>query len=278
MIIQLQPFQNVVASGIATTDLRHLLGQTLENITLRLGGTTFTKSMITLIQLKGGGKVLWESTGARTDARSLWRGGVASASYLEIDFTEKKARTLAAYMAGGFDTSYGAVRDLRLEVTISGATAPTLDGFCECSAPDLSPQAAGYRPLIARVHSFTQSIGAAGTFALNVPHLDPGAGGSIFKRIAIFGSLVTGARVERNGVREWEHISAGANLFNANQYGRVNSAGLFMIDFVTAGVVQGEALDTRPAANCLSAAVYATFSGAETVTVEAEVLEPAAAY
>lgn len=277
MIIQLQPFQNVVANGVATTDLRHVLGQNIENITLALAGT-FTKSMITLIQLKGAGKVLWESSGSRTDSRMQWRGQTASTTFLEIDFTEKRAKTLAAYMAGSFDTSFGAVRDLRLEVTISGATGPGLGGFVECSAPDLSPAAAGYRPLIARVHNFTQTIGAAGTFALQVPHLDPGQGGSIFKRIAIFSANMTGARVERNGVREWEQISTGAANFNALQYGRVSQAGAFIIDFVTGGVVQGEALDTRPAANCLSAAVYGTFSAGETITVEAEVLEPAAAY
>ena len=57
----------MVASGIANCDLNPLLGTTLECLNLTLGGT-FTKAMITLIQLKANGKVIWESDGTKTDA------------------------------------------------------------------------------------------------------------------------------------------------------------------------------------------------------------------
>lgn len=275
-VIQLQPFTNVVASGTAITDLRHLLGMNIERITLALGGT-FTKSMITAWQLKANGKVILDSTGSRTDSRMQWRGITAAAGFLTIDFLEVRAKTLAGVLAGSLDTTFG-VQDLRLEVTISGATSPTLAGFAEVSNPIEQQDLQLIRPLIARVHYATQTIGAAGTFALAIPHFDPNSGGSLFKRIAIFSSSITGARVERNGVREWEHVTAAANNFNAGEYQRTNQAGLFMLDFIQDGFFQDRLLDTRPAAKTNTANLFATFSGAETVTIEVETLEPLAVY
>jgi hypothetical protein len=275
--IVLNPFQNVVASGIATTDLRHLLGTTISRIQLRLGGTTFTKAMMTLIQLKANGKVIWESTGSRTDSRMQWRGITANAAFLSLDFTEVRAKTRAAQMAGALDTTIG-VRDLRLEVTIAGATAPTLDGVAEVNDPQIDANLAGLRPLIARVHFFTQTIGAAGTFPLLVPHFDPNAGGSIFKRIVVFSANMTGARVERNGIREFEVLSAAQNNYMGIEYGRTTQASVFPLDFMLDGFIESGVLDTRPAAKCSNAIAYGTFSAGETITVEAETLEPLDVY
>lgn len=275
-LIQLQPFNNVVASGTAYTDLRHLLGYAVERITLQLGGT-FTKSMITGYQLKANGKVILDSSGSRTDSRMQWRGIAANASFLTIDMMELRAKTKLAMCAGVLDTTIG-IKDLRLEVTISGATSPTLGGFAEVSTPLTQPEFAGVRPLVSRVHYVTQTIGAAGTFPIIVPHMDPNSGGSIFKRIHLFSSNCTGARVERNGIREWEITSTAANNFSGTEYGRASQAGLFAIDFFVDGYMEDRLLDTRPAAKTTTAALYATFSAGETITVEVETLEPIDVY
>lgn len=276
-IIQLQPFNNVVASGVSYTDLRHLLGMGIERLTLQLGGGAFTKSMITSWQLKANGKVIAESTGARTDARMQWRGITANASFLTIDFLELKAKTKQGLSAGVLDTTIG-IKDLRLEVTISGATTPTLAGWAEVCEPMTAPEFAGVRPLVARVHFVTQTIGAAGTFPLIIPHFDPLSGGSIFKRIALFSANCTGVRVERNGQREWEMIGTAANNFNAGEYARVPQAGLFMVDFVADGFFESRVMDTRPASKTTIAAFYGTFSAGETITCEIESLEPVDVY
>lgn len=276
-VIQLPPFTNVVASGVAICDLRQLFGYAIERLTLNLGGTTFTKAMMTLIQLKANGKVIFDSTGARTDTRNAYRGITAGANFLTIDFLELRARTPLGLQGGCLDTTLG-IKDLRLEVTISGATAPTLAGFAEVTTPQIDPQFGNLRPLIARVHNLTQTIGAAGTFALQVPHFDPNSGGSIFKRLAIFSANMTAARVERNGIREWEMASAAQNNFNQVEYQRVTQAGLFMIDFMVDGLQENRLLDTRPASRTTTANVFGTFSGGETVVVEAEVLEPLDVY
>lgn len=87
----LNPFNNVVASGIANCDLNPLLGTTLEEIHLGLGGT-FTKAMITLIQLKANGKVVFETTGTNLDlAENFKNYTAADAARLTISFMEGKA-------------------------------------------------------------------------------------------------------------------------------------------------------------------------------------------
>lgn len=275
--VPLQPFSNVAATGLAITDLRHLFGYAIERITLQLGGTTFTKAMLTSIQLKANGKVIFDSTGSRTDARQAFRGITASANFLTIDFLELRARTKLGLVGGALDTNLG-IKDLRLECQITGATAPTLQGSAEVSPPQLGAEYQQLRPLIARVHTLTQTIGAAGTFALTVPHLDPNSGGSIFKRIALFSANCTGARVERNGIREWEVNSTALNNFRQVEYARATQTGLFMLDFILDGLQEDRVLDTRPAARCTTANVFATFSAGETITVEAEVMEPLDVY
>lgn len=276
-IVPLNPFQNVVASGTAICDLRNLFGYTVERIILQLGGGALTKAMLTGIQLKANGKVIFDSTGSRTDARMQFRGITGNVAFLTIDFCELKARSKLGLMGGALDTTLG-IKDLRLEVTIAGATSPTLIGYAEISTPQLGQEYAFMRPLIARVHQLTQSIGGAGTFPIVVPHLDPNSGGSLYKRIAIFSAQITGARVERNGIREYEVSSIAANSFNQVEYGRVAQASLWMIDFIADGIFEDRVLDTRPGGRTTTANVFGTFGGAETITIEAEVMEPLDVY
>lgn len=276
-IIALNPFTNVVASGVAICDLRNLFGYTIERITLQLGGGALTKAMLTSLQLKANGKVIFDSTGSATDSRMQWRGITANAAFLTIDFLELKARSKLGLMMGGLDTTIG-VKDLRLEVTIAGATTPTLIGYAEVTQPQLAAEYANVRPLIARVHRVSQTIGAAGVFPLQVPHLDPNSGGSIFKRIHLLSANCTGARVERNGIREWEANSVAFNNFNGAEYGRTSQASLFPLDFIADGLMEDRVLDTRPAVGCTIAQVYGTFSAGETIVIEAEVLEPLDVY
>ncbi len=276
-VLPLNPFQNVVASGVAICDLRNLFGYTVERIFLQLGGTALTKAMLTGIQLKANGKVIFDSTGSATDSRMQFRGISASANFITIDFLELKARSKLGLMGGALDTTLG-IKDLRLEVTIAGATAPTLIGYAEVSTPQTGQEYAFMRPLIARVHRLTQSIGGAGTFPLVVPHLDPNSGGSLFKRIMIFSANITGVRVERNGIREYDIASVSANNFNQIEYGRVVQASLWPVDFVLDGIFEDRVLDTRPGGRTTTANIFGTFSAAETITIEAEVLEPLDVY
>lgn len=274
----MNPFNNVVASGVANCDLNNLLGTTLECINLSLGGT-FTKAMITLVQLKANGKVIWESDGSKNDSGESFKNyATADAAKLSLNFMEPKSKTVNAFQAGAIDLSVeSGITNLRLEVTISGATSPTLSGIAELSpALDVESER-NIRFLIQRRHRVTMTIGAAGTFALQVPHLDPSGGGSVFKRIYIFSANCTAIKAQREGITEFEVLKA-ENEWIQKKAGRSPQANLVVFDPVLDGIQSGRVWDTRPANGVRSAQLYGTFSAGETITIETEELLPLNAY
>lgn len=277
-IVKCFPFTNVVATGLAICDLSNLLGSTIETIDLDLGGTTFTKAMMTSIQLKANGKVIIETTGSACDSRQQFRGHPASASKLTIDLTEAKARTVAAFQSGALDTSAGSgIAQLRLEVQITGATAPTLAATAQVSPPQNAPEQAAYRDLIARVHRVTQTIGGAGEFPLAVPHLDPAGGGSVYKRIVVYTAQGNAFKVIRNGQTDFEATKA-QNEWAQQRAGRTPQTNIIVIDPILDNMQSGRVLDTRPSSGVQSAQVLMTFAAGETITIETEELIPLQAY
>jgi len=270
----LNPFNNVVASGIANCDLNPLLGTTLECLNLSLGGT-FTKAMITLIQLKANGKVIWESSGTNADALENYKNyATADATKLSINFMEPKAKTVNAFQAGSIDLSPDSgITNLRLEVTIAGATTPTLSGIAEVSPAIDIPSERAIRFLIQRRHRNTQTIGAAGTFSLQVPHLDPSGGGSVFKRIAVYSANMTALKAMREGITEFEVLKA-ENEWIQKKALKSPQANLVVFDPILDGIQAGRVWDTRPANGVKSAQLYGTFSAGETITIETEELLP----
>jgi hypothetical protein len=274
----LDPFLNVVANGTAICDMNKFLGTVLEKITLTMGGT-LTKAMLTLIQLKANGKVIFETTGANLDAANLFNtAAVADATILKIDFMDRKARTVNAYQAGALDLSKDSgITSLRLEVTIAGATAPTLIGFADNSPPSADPAEAGIRWLMGRKHRATVNIGAAGTFALPIPHLDPAGGGSNYRRIYFYSANMTGLKTIREGVTEHELQKLQNEAAQKDNF-KVPQANMVVFDPVQTGQIQGCSWDTRPSSGVRSAQFYGTFSGAETIVIETDELIPFSAY
>ncbi len=268
------PFNNVIASGIANCDLNSLLGTTLECLNLSLGGT-FTKAMITLIQLKANGKVIYETTGTNCDLlQNFLNYASADATKLSINFMEPKTKSINAFQAGAIDLSPDSgITNLRLEVTISGATAPILSAIAEVSPAIDIPSERQLRFLMLRRHRNTQSIGGAGTFSLQVPHIEPSGGGSVFKRIGIFSALCVAIKAQREGITEFE-VTKAENEWIQKKAGRAPQTNLVVFDPVLDGIQAGRVWDTRPAVGVRSAQLYATFSGAETITIETEELLP----
>lgn len=275
----LNPFNNVLAAGIANVDLNPLLGTTLECINLTLGGGAFTKAMITLIQLKANSKVIWESDGSKLDALENFKNyAAADATKLSINFMEPKTKTVNAFQAGAIDLSPDSgITNLRLEVTTAGATTPTLTGIAEVSPAFAVESEKAIRFLVARRHRVTQTIGAAGTFGLQVPHIDPSGGGSVFKRIAIFSANCTAIKAMREGIAEYD-IGKTDQEWIQKKAGRSPQANLVVFDPILDGIQAGRVWDTRPAAGCRSAQLYGTFSAGETITIETEELLPLNAY
>ena len=154
LLIKNLPFTNVAASGVASVSLP--VGMSYNRIFLQLGGTTFTKSMITDIKVRVNGKVVLQNTGSRLDAINAYRGRGSNANFLIIDFTEPEAKTMSDQYIGNVNTASG-VSSFTIEVTIAGATAPTLDSWSELAPP--APLG-----IIAKQIQFTTSFGGSGEF------------------------------------------------------------------------------------------------------------------
>lgn len=273
----LDPFQNVANSGVAIGDLNKFLGTVLEKITLVLGGT-FTRAMITKIELKANGKVIYETDGTKLEASNVYNGATTDVTILKLDFMDRKAITVNARQAGAIDLSVGSgITQLRMEVTIAGATSPTLAGFADVSPPTADPAEAGIRGLIARRHRATYVVGAAGTFALPIPHLDPAGGGSNYRRIYLYAANCTAIKTMREGVTEHELTKAQNEAAQKDNF-KSPQANLIVFDPVQDGQLSGRTWDTRPVSGVRSAQFYATFSAGETITIETEELLPYAAY
>lgn len=263
------PFSNVVASGVATNQVTP--GRTLENLRLKLGGTTFTKAMISMVKLKANGKVIIEGTGAQLDAINAYRGESTNAAFLDVQFADYSQIAELDRMVGAFDTSLG-VSNITTEVTIAGATAPQLTPILIESAQqkDRAGNAAPFAGLIGKILSYPFSQATGGVLPVTVP-FGPQSG-SIIKRLHVFHSgTMTGATVKQDGLVIHESVTA-ENVFDQTKAGRVPQNNVYTIDFCLDGNIK-KALDTRDAR---SLEWLFTFSAAGSGTVLVEYLDPLA--
>ena len=237
------PFSNVVASGTATNQVTP--GRTVENLRLKLGGTSFTKAMISGIKIKANGKVIVEGTGSDIDKINAYRGHVADAAFLDLFFADYQLNNELDRMVGAFDTSVG-ISNITSEITIAGATAPTLSPILiESAAQKASTgEAAPFAPLISKLLRYPFNIATGGRLPVNVP-FGPQSG-SIIKRLHVFhGGNMTGATVKEDGLVVHESVKA-ENEYEQKRFGRVPQANVYTLDFVADGDIR-KALDTRNA-------------------------------
>lgn len=261
------PFSNVVASGTATNQVTP--GRTLETMRLKLGGTTFTKAMISGIKIKANGKVIVEGTGSDIDKINQYRGHVADAAFLDLFFADYQLNNELDRMVGAFDTSLG-ISNITSEITTAGATAPTLNPILIESAAQKTNtgDAAPFAPLISKLLRYPFNIATGGKLPVNVP-FGPQSG-SIIKRLHVMhGGNMTGATVKEDGLVIHESVKA-ENEYEQKRFGRVPQANVYTIDFVADGDIR-KALDTR---NAKSLEWLFDFSAADSGTVYVEYLDP----
>jgi len=250
------PFFNVVADGLATLELPK--GDTYHRIVLKLGGGAFTKAMITQIRCKLNGKIFYEITGARLDAINQQKGLAASASYLTIDFNEPNAKAAGGMYLGAIGTLSG-VTSFTIEVTIAGATTPTLSAQCMVSAG----QALG---AISGIIATPQTVSAAGEFLFDFPH-GPSVGHSI-KRTHIFHTNLTHFRMKKNGLELFEKTPLADYQFMQAEFGQTAQSGLFTFDPVLDNNISG----LMNTANAQTLEFWSTVSAADTLSYYTEVL------
>lgn len=245
---QLEPFNNVVATGRAVCSTKLVLGNVVERIVLELGGTTFTKSLITAIRVRLNGKVVFgDVSGTHLDLIQQYLNIVNDTARLTIDFTEPVARNVQGELMGGIDTVAAGVTDFTIEVDISGATAPTLTGYVQMRTPD-SMASAGFaeatRPVIRAVIPTTIPVTASGEIQASV---NIGSSGeSLIKRLFIYSTILTGFRVKKDSVDVFGSNALGSGIVNyiAQEYGRKNQTNLYVWDPLVDGN-QIDAVTTR---------------------------------
>ncbi len=260
------PFSNVVATGTATNQITP--GRTLENFKLKLGGTSLTKAMLTAIKVKANGKVIIEGTGAELEKLNAYRGETTNAAYLDIPFADYCLNNEFDRMVSAFDTSLG-IANITTEVTVTGATAPTLTPIVVESAAQKSRggEYQPFAPLVAKVLKYPYNIASGGRLPITVP-FGP-QNGAIIKRLHVLhGGNMTGATVKQDGLVIHESLKA-ENEQEQVRMGRVPQANMYTLDFVVDGDIR-KALDTRDAK---SLEWLFDFSAADTGSVIVEYID-----
>lgn len=257
LFIKNLPFTNVVANGVASVSLP--IGMSYNKILLQLGGT-FTKAMITNIKVKLNGKTVYENTGSRLDLINTYRKRAVSTAFLVIDFTEPDAKDMAEQFIGNLNTAQG-VSSLTLEVTIAGATAPTLESFSE-----LAPPAA--LAAIAKQILFTGSFGGAGKFPLKL--IDIANRGAIIKRVHFaHGGFVTAVEVKKNGVVIYDNIITAVNTFYQLEHNKVAQTNIYTFD----PCLDNNYSNAIRTADATSLEFNITVSAADTITAVLEAVD-----
>lgn len=222
--LKLPPFENVGANQTAIMP-RLPMGETYHAILLKLGGGSFTKSQITQIKIRLGGKVIWDVTGDQLDSVNKYMGMTANAAYLLIPFSDFNARTIAGEPIGAIDTSLE-YSDFSMEVKIGGATTPSLDAWrfttpVKATRPE-------HRPLLRAMVAGTHNIGASGTYSL--PIALGSNDGALLKRLFMFHSNITQFDVKLNGADLQDEGENGAVEFMQNNLTRVTQTGMLAYD------------------------------------------------
>ena len=272
-VVKVNPFTNVAASSLATTQFIPDRNLAVYAIVLVLGGTFVVDTHITLVVVKSGGKELFRITGARLQDINGYDGMASDVDHLIIPFADPTARTARGEHLGSLDMTI--YRDpLTIEVTIGAATAPTLDAFALITPPKLQ-LGFGYTPDEAQLHralieSIIQTSAAVTRKAFGI-----GLGseaGALIRKIVFFHATLTSLAVKRNGLDIFDDVDEALNDFiQQDVYARVTNAALYAWDPVVNGN-QSEARTTvNPDGTAANYQILVTDSAADTITVLADV-------
>lgn len=269
-IVRLEPFENVAANARAVLKSSRVLGNTVEAVHLKLGGT-LTKALITLIRVKLNQKTIWEITGSELDSYNAYLGMPQDASHLSLYFGEPRARTVQGQLLGAIDTSLG-VRDFTLEVDLGAGAGHTLQAWAEISPPKLLGPAEN-----ALIRGLLLSTLTPNSAADHTLHINTGnAAGALIKRLAVFHANLTKFRVKRDGVDIFEDVDIALNSFIQNNTGHDPQAGLYVADFIHDDN-QSRAITTRrPDGTEVNHQFIFSTSAADTMRVLADVYAPLA--
>lgn len=234
---RLNQFPVVPATGVASLVTDELVDRSIEAIVLELGGTSFTKAMITSIRVRLDGKDIVPSMPAsQLQTLNSYEGLPDSSNYLVIPFGDPTARTARGQYLGNIDLSIYR-KPLEIEVTIAGATAPTLQAYAIHHVPKLAmgigfteAEAANFRSLIRTVIQPAAAV-VNKSYGLSLG----GTPGARLRRAAYFHSNITHVEFKKGGYTQWDNIADVLNSEVQKHYARVPQSGLYVLDRIMDG-------------------------------------------
>lgn len=271
-IVKLNPFPSVAANSVAALATDQLRGMSVHGLVFVQGGT-FTKAHMTRVRIGAGGKnFVNDIAGDDLQDANDYDGFADSTGHVFWWFGDPTARTIRGQHLGNLDLSVHA-GPLEIEVTIGGATNPTLQVYAIVGRPKMEMglgfnqvEAATVRALIRTV--ITESA-AVSRKAVGMG-LGSSAGARI-RKLMFFHTNLTSIELKKQGIVKHEDLSDALNDAIQADMGRVPQAGLYVVDRIIDGN-QGEAEDTvRRDGTPWSFQVLATTSGADTILAYADV-------
>jgi len=160
--------------------------------------------------------------------------------------------------AGAIGTAKG-VRSFTVEVTIAGATAPTLASYSMVT----EPQELG---LISGLISHPVTFSAAGKFPIILPHGVEAK--HLIKRVHFFHTNMTSLEVKKNGLLIYEDMGLSVTEFIMEEYEKTWQSGLYVYD----PVVNQDMSRVLRTDNAQSLQFNVTVSDADTISIYNNVL------
>lgn len=270
--LKFDPFTNVVATGLATAKFRSVGALTIDSITLDMGGTAFNASHIAGIRLipQNGKDILAGISGSRLLDINEFMGHTDDATKLTIHLGDPTAESLIGQRMGGLDLS-AYPGDVTLLVEISGATAPTLSARANVLPPKTRMgHPAAHAPLHRAFIEHIEDIAGATVNQVIRPNLPLG---TLFGRLAIFGSNLDALDVKKDGQLLYEEVSVADNEYLQNHiYSRVPQTGLYVYDKVLDGNFSNYGQTVRENGQAINWQFRVTTSGATTLTSYADLI------
>ncbi len=232
--ILLEPFNNNGAVGTMYLKTTRIFPNTLEAIIILLGGTVApTKAQLSRIVVKLGNstKPIWDITGAQLNTVNLYEGRPSTATVLVLPFTNTRARTVESQMIGGVDFGAIGIREMTLEITVAGGTAPALTAWAEVAPPKLfgegAPENQLFRAILTTPLTFT---GALSRFPQNIATASQG--GALLRRLHFFGAEVTSFELRRDGNPYFEETPLAVNNAYLDELGHDPQADVYTFDAI----------------------------------------------
>lgn len=269
----LNQFPSVPATGIASLVTNELIDRSVHAIILELGGTTFTRAHISNVRVRLGGKDIVNGiTAVQLQSLNDYDVLGSETAYVALFFGDPTARTIRGQHLGDLDLSIYR-QPLEIEVTIAGATAPTLQAYAWHSVPKMlmgvgfdEADAAQVRSLIRTVIQPSAAV-TRKSFELSLG----GSPGARLRRAAFFHTNLTKVEYKKGSFTKHDDVSIALNSFLQENYARTAQSGLYMLDRIVDGN-QGEAETTVNAnGQPWNQSLALTTSASDTITAFADV-------